>query len=93
MPTWRTRTSNSVLQWRIVSNIHALLCIAYCIKDKLNNDSQTGLFALFDGHGGKQVADHVAERLPDEMRKEVAKNPSGDLSHILEQVFLRVCNH
>ena len=32
-----------------------------------------GLFAIFDGHGGKSVADHCAERIPEEMRKEVMK--------------------
>ena len=63
--------------------------VAYCIRDKLGKDSNCGLFAVFDGHGGKQVADHCAERIPDEMRKEVVKTV-GDLSYAIEQVFLRV---
>ena len=65
--------------------------VAYCIKDKLGNDPHVGLFAIFDGHGGKQVADHCAERIHEELRKEIAKNPSTDLSLAIEQVFLRVC--
>lgn len=36
------------------------------------------------------MADHIAERMPDEIRKEVAKNPSGDMSASIESVFLRV---
>jgi protein phosphatase 1G len=47
------------------------------------------MFGVFDGHGGRQVADHCAERIPDELRKEIAKT-AGDLSYGLEQVFLRV---
>ena len=39
---------------------------------------------MFDGHGGKQVADHVAERIPEEMRKELSKSATGDLSNIIE---------
>lgn len=63
----------------------------YAIKDKLGNDPNCGLFAVFDGHGGKQVADHCAERIPEEMRKEVMKTP-GDLSHTLDSVFLKIDN-
>ena len=53
------------------------------------NDPNCGLFAVFDGHGGKQVADHCKERIPEEMKREIAKTP-GDLCHCIEQVFLRV---
>jgi serine/threonine protein phosphatase PrpC len=53
------------------------------------NDPNCGLFAIFDGHGGKQVADHCAERVPEELKKEIVKT-AGDLSYALEQVFLRV---
>ncbi len=56
----------------------------------MNNDFNCGLFACFDGHGGKQVADHVAERIPEEIRKEIMKNTGGDLGPAIEQVFLRV---
>ncbi len=59
------------------------------MKDKVNNDPNCGVFAVFDGHGGRQVADHCAERMCDELRKEIAKN-SGDLSIAIEAVFLRV---
>ena len=55
----------------------------HAIKDKLGGDSSCGLFAIFDGHGGRQVADHCAERIVEEMRKEVSKTP-GDLSYGIE---------
>jgi serine/threonine protein phosphatase PrpC len=52
----------------------------YCAKDKLCNDINTGVFGVFDGHGGKQVATHISERIPEELKKEMIKNHSGDLS-------------
>jgi protein phosphatase 1L len=52
----------------------------YCAKDKLCNDINTGVFGVFDGHGGKQVASHISERIPEELKKEMIKNHSGDLS-------------
>ena len=36
------------------------------------------------------MADHIAERIPEEMRKEIAKNPTGDLNKSIESVFLKV---
>ena len=61
----------------------------YCIVDKLGGDNTCGLFAIFDGHGGRQVSDHCAERFPAELRKEVAKKPA-DLTKTLETVFSTV---
>ena len=65
------------------------LKLAYFARDRLNGDPNLGIFGVFDGHGGRQVADHCAERIPDELRKEIQKT-SGDLSQALEQVFSRV---
>ena len=41
----------------------------HCIVDKIGNDATCGLFCIFDGHGGRQVSDHCAERFPDLIRK------------------------
>ena len=30
-----------------------VMLIVHCIQDKVNNDPSCGLFAIFDGHGGK----------------------------------------
>jgi serine/threonine protein phosphatase PrpC len=49
------------------------------------------VFAVFDGHGGRQVADHCSERMGDEFRKEIAKT-SGDLSLAIETVFAKIDN-
>lgn len=43
----------------------------HCIVDKMGGDNSCGLFAIFDGHGGKQVSDHCADRFPAELRKEL----------------------
>jgi serine/threonine protein phosphatase PrpC len=88
MPTQKTKTLDSDLQWKIVI-ISIFRHLAYFARDRLNGDPNCGIFGVFDGHGGRQVADHCAERVPDELRKEIAKTV-GDLSYALEQVFLRV---
>jgi hypothetical protein len=90
--TWKIKTLDSGPRWKIVCPIfNKISCsIAYCVRDKVNNDLNCGIYAVFDGHGGKHVADHVAERIPEELRKELIKNPAGDLSPAIEQVFLRV---
>ena len=53
------------------------------------NDPNCGFFAVFDGHGGRQVADHLKERMADEFKREIGKTP-GDLCHIIETLFLKV---
>ena len=47
----------------------------HCHVDKLAGQNDCGLFAVFDGHGGKQISEHCAETFPIEMRKELSKNP------------------
>lgn len=59
--------------------------------DRCNNDASCGLFAVFDGHGGRQVSDHLQERFPAEFKKELAKNP-GDLSGPLTSIFTKLDN-
>lgn len=49
------------------------------------------MFAIFDGHGGKQVSDHCADRFPVEIRKEMAKGPS-DVCSVLTSVFAKIDN-
>jgi hypothetical protein len=86
----RIKTSNTDQLWKtVIFSIPLNLSIAYFARDRLNGDPNCGIFGVFDGHGGRQVADHCAERVPEELRKEIAKT-SGDLSYALEQVFLRV---
>ena len=45
----------------------------HCHKDGLAGDKQCGLWAIFDGHGGKQVSEHCAETFPLILKKELAK--------------------
>jgi serine/threonine protein phosphatase PrpC len=65
--------------------------LAYCILDKVAGDPSCGLFALFDGHGGRQVSDHCAERFPVEIRKEMQKGPS-DVCTVLSSAFAKIDN-
>ena len=43
----------------------------HCHLDKVGGDPSCGLFAVFDGHGGKQVAEHCAETMPILIKKEL----------------------
>jgi len=43
----------------------------YCHQDKFCNDPTTGVFAVFDGHGGRTVSEHCAETFLPELRKEI----------------------
>ena len=61
----------------------------YSIKDRFGGDASCALFAIFDGHGGKSVSEHCAERMHEELRKEVVKTP-GDFCQSLERVFLKI---
>ena len=55
------------------------------------SDPSSGLYAIFDGHGGRQVSDYCAERVPIELRKELMKNPA-DLHQTLLDVFSKISN-
>lgn len=52
-------------------------------------DQQIGLFAVFDGHGGRGVARYAAKKLPELLRATDAYK-SADYSTALEQAFLSI---
>ena len=56
----KIRTTDLDQQWKMVfnHNLCNVLSIVYSIKDKFGGDNSCGFFAVYDGHGGKQVADH-----------------------------------
>ena len=43
----------------------------FCHKDILGRDENCGMFAIFDGHGGRHVADHCSETFVREFHKEI----------------------
>ena len=63
--------------------------LAYCIVDKMGNDPSCGFFAVFDGHGGRQVAEHCSDRFPDLIRKIIAAG-HNDLVQPITEVFAKV---
>lgn len=89
MPTKKTKINDLDNKWKTVSCFK--FCshysfAAHCIVDKLGGDPNCGLFCIFDGHGGRQVSDHCAERIPNEFKKELMKNPV-DLVKPITDVF------
>ena len=53
----------------------------------LDLDADTAFFAVFDGHGGKEVAMYAATRLPETL-KTPASYVAGDVASGLEESFL-----
>jgi protein phosphatase 1G len=50
-------------------------------------DESTTLFAVFDGHGGKEVAEYCSRHMPGMLQSNAAYK-SGDLSAALKQLFM-----
>ena len=59
-------------------------------EDNFGGDSSCGYFGVYDGHGGKTVSDYVAERVPEQLKKELFATKPSDLVQVLEDVFLKV---
>ncbi len=53
----------------------------------INYDTDTSLFAVYDGHGGHEVAAYCAENLP-EFLKKLESYKSGDIAKALEEAYL-----
>uniref|UniRef100_A0ACD5WZ59 Uncharacterized protein n=1 Tax=Avena sativa TaxID=4498 RepID=A0ACD5WZ59_AVESA len=51
-------------------------------KVALGGDPEVSLFAVFDGHGGKNAAEFAAENMPNYMAGEIEKVDGGDIDQI-----------
>lgn len=71
--------ASSMQGWRI-SQEDAHNCI-------LSFDEKTSFFAVYDGHGGAEVATYCAEKLP-EFLKELKSYKDGDFEQALKDAFL-----
>lgn len=71
--------ASSMQGWR-VSQEDAHNCI-------LEYDTDTSLFAVYDGHGGHEVATYCAEHLPNFL-KALDSYKQGDISTALEEAYL-----
>jgi serine/threonine protein phosphatase PrpC len=49
----RIEISDLGRKWRTVRRNFYLSTSVHCIVDKIGGDPNCGLFAIFDGHGGK----------------------------------------
>jgi serine/threonine protein phosphatase PrpC len=49
----KTEISDLDRKWKTVRTVLIDLNSVHCIVDKIGGDPNCGLFAIFDGHGGK----------------------------------------
>lgn len=65
---------------------------AYCFQDAhnccLDFDSDVSLFAVYDGHGGAEVAEYASQHLPN-IIKETPAYKEKDFNTALKDAFLR----
>lgn len=70
---------------------HLISVKSFLDKDAHNSildfDTDTSLFAVYDGHGGHEVAAYCAEHLP-EFLKKLQSYSNGDISKALEEAYL-----
>jgi len=56
---------------------------AYCCHPNFNLLANLGLYAVFDGHGGLEVAEYVSTILPEKIAEQLAKRP--ELEKLVEK--------
>lgn len=44
--------------------VYPLLAIAFIVNDNMIKEKKGGLFSVFDGHGGEEVANYCVEIIP-----------------------------
>lgn len=76
----------------VVSIIVTCVCLCVvCLQDAhnclLDFDEDTSLFAVYDGHGGHEVALYTSQKLPDYIKGTDAYG-KGDLENALINAFL-----
>jgi protein phosphatase PTC1 len=51
----------------------------FSAEDNFGGDSTCGLFAVYDGHGGKTVSEYLSTRIPEEFKKRLVASKPTDL--------------
>ena len=84
---------NSVKGWAyredINSKFRAAMEDGHSCKDQFNNEATTGLFSVFDGHGGYEAVDYCKERVPIEFQKSL-NDSADDIFEAYETCFKKV---
>lgn len=67
----------------------------YKVIDKFNRENESGLFTLFDGHGGEAVAVYAKDKLPEIIEKLInnTKDKNSEpnyMENILSTAFLKI---
>ncbi|CAH1773594.1 unnamed protein product [Owenia fusiformis] len=74
--------ASSMQGWRIAQEDAHNACMTF------DPERKTSLFAVYDGHGGSEVAQYCSSHLPDFL-KELQSYKEGNISQALEDAFLK----
>lgn len=66
------------------------LTVGWKCVDKFAGFARQGYFAVFDGHGGEQVAEYCAGRLHEVLLKTLKKDLWKGLEQSLDESFIKV---
>jgi len=88
------KSGKSVKEYSVVENMNTVYR-AYmedrskCI-DEFGNNPKQGFFAIYDGHGGKDVADFCTERLHQELINALKNSMNKTMEDCITHAFLTV---
>jgi len=84
---WKIQTTNFALIWRIVRYV---LTVGYVCVDQFGGFTKQGFFGVFDGHGGKDVADYCANRMSEVLLNLLKEASMKGVEKCLEETFVKV---
>ena len=68
----------------------SLLYIGYTCIDQYGGFSKQGYFGVFDGHGGKEIAEHCTNRMHEIFLKLIKEESWKGAEKSLDEAFLKV---
>eukprot|EP00826_Nyctotherus_ovalis_P060775 TRINITY_DN8566_c0_g1_i3.p1 TRINITY_DN8566_c0_g1~~TRINITY_DN8566_c0_g1_i3.p1 ORF type:complete len:253 (+),score=52.46 TRINITY_DN8566_c0_g1_i3:203-961(+) len=87
MPALKRPTRHSVPTWKIV---HLHVTLGYICIDQFGGFLKQAFFGVFDGHGGKNVAEYCADRMHKLLLKLLKESAWKSPGQCLEETFLQV---
>lgn len=85
-----TQYDNPTYRKHMEDRILITLILGYRCIDCYGGLPRQGYFAVFDGHGGSEVADHCSNKLHEILLKTIKKSPEKGILKSLDESFIKV---